>query len=167
MSSFSACVITVKALNAHHHLALGVLELAHDDETLITPGGLSAASLTRLARSAPERPGVPRAIAEIGIRPNGTLRTGEYSAARNIRFRHHHLAVQAARAPARVEDVGTVAASVMPSFASSRPSPPAGSALLALSLPPPGPLRWRPNHKCVEDDWAFFFTFSKISRRLA
>src|SRR3984893_17456935 len=64
------------ALGAHHDLVFRILELGHGDETL---GGLAAskaASLTRFMRSAPEKPGVPRATvfnSTSGAR--GTLRT--------------------------------------------------------------------------------------------
>src|SRR5207245_4524683 len=48
-------------LDAHQDLVLGVLEVEHLDELLVWRAASSAASLTRLARSAPEKPGVPRA----------------------------------------------------------------------------------------------------------
>ena len=50
------------ALGTHQHLVLRQFEVVHDDLTCdCTRAALSAASLTMLARSAPEKPGVPRA----------------------------------------------------------------------------------------------------------
>ena len=73
----------------------------------------SAASLTRLARSAPEKPGVPRAmIVELDVGRNRHLahmHSQDLLAADDIRQRHHHLAVEAAGTQQRrIEHVGTV-----------------------------------------------------------
>jgi len=63
------------ALGAHHDLVLGVLEVVHRDHALVAPGRRRAASLTRLARSAPEKPGVPRARVRTSTSAaSGTLR---------------------------------------------------------------------------------------------
>ena len=73
----------------------------------------SAASFTRLARSAPEKPGVPRAMMSgLTSGASGTLRMWtlqDLLAAADVGQRHHHLAVEAARAQQRrVEHVGPV-----------------------------------------------------------
>ena len=73
----------------------------------------SAASLTRLARSAPEKPGVPRARMSARTSwPTGTLRMctlQDLLAAADVGQRHDDLAVEAARAQQRrVEHVGPV-----------------------------------------------------------
>jgi hypothetical protein len=73
----------------------------------------SAASLTRLARSAPEKPGVPRAIFD-GLdvfrqRHLAHVHLENLLAAADIRQPDHHLAVETARAQQRrVEHIGPV-----------------------------------------------------------
>ena len=73
----------------------------------------NAASLTRLARSAPEKPGVPRAMV-IGStsaieRHLAHVHSQDLLAALHVRQVDHHLAVEAARAQQRrIEHVGTV-----------------------------------------------------------
>ena len=102
------------ALGAHHDLVLGVLELAAS-----RPGACcgraasSAASLTRLARSAPEKPGVPRAMVRgLTSGASGTFFMWTAGSSRGPSMsgtRHHDLAVEAARAQQRrVEHVGPV-----------------------------------------------------------
>ena len=73
----------------------------------------SAASFTRLARSAPEKPGVPRAMMSgLTSGASGTLRMctlQDLLAAADVGQRHDDLAVEAARAQQRrIEHVGTV-----------------------------------------------------------
>ena len=64
------------ALGAHHHLVLGVLELACVTMRLLRRAAIRAASLTRFMRSAPEKPGVPRAmVLRLTSGASGTLRT--------------------------------------------------------------------------------------------
>ena len=80
---------------------------------LLRRAASSAASLTRLARSAPEKPGVPRAIT-LGSTSgaSGTLRMctlQDLLAAADVGVRHHDLAVEAAGAQQRrIEHVGPV-----------------------------------------------------------
>ena len=74
---------------------------------------IRAASLTRLARSAPEKPGVPRAIVRTSTSAaSGTLRMCTrriFSRPVDVGVGHHHLAVEAARTQqGRVEHVGAV-----------------------------------------------------------
>ena len=73
----------------------------------------SAASLTRLARSAPEKPGVPRAIDQrldvARHRHLAHVHLEDLLAAAHIRQRHDDLAIEAARAQQRgIEHVRTV-----------------------------------------------------------
>ena len=80
---------------------------------LLRRAASSAASLTRFIRSAPEKPGVPRAITLRSTSgASGTLRTctlQDLLAADDVGVRHHDLAVEAAGTQQRrVEHVGTV-----------------------------------------------------------
>ncbi len=101
-------------LGAHHDLVLGVLRTrAIVTERLPRRAASSAASLTRLARSAPEKPGVPRAMTfGVDIRRQRHLAHMDLEdllAADDVGVRHHDLAVEAARPQQRrVEHVGPV-----------------------------------------------------------
>ena len=60
------------AFRTHHDLVLGVFKVGHRHHAAVAASSESAASLTRFARSAPEKPGVPRArIAESTSGPAG------------------------------------------------------------------------------------------------
>ena len=80
---------------------------------LLRRAAVSAASLTRFIRSAPEKPGVPRAMVFRLIsgakRHLADVNLEDLFAADDIRIRNHHLAVEAARTQQRgIEHVGTV-----------------------------------------------------------
>jgi hypothetical protein len=101
------------ALGAHHDLVLGVLEVAHGDHARFLRAASRAASLTRLARSAPEKPGVPRAmvlrIDVGGQRHVAHVHAQDLLAADHVRVGHHDLTVEAARTQqGGVEHVGPV-----------------------------------------------------------
>ena len=100
------------AFGAHHHLVPGRLELGHADDALPTRAASNAASLTRLARSAPEKPGVPRAMISGRRRaPAAPCAYGleDLLAAEDVGIGHHDLAVEAAGAQQRrIEHVGPV-----------------------------------------------------------
>ena len=80
---------------------------------LLRRAAIRAASLTRLARSAPEKPGVPRAmVLQVHVgrqRHLAHVHLQDLLAADHVRIRHDHLAVEAARAQQRgIEHVGPV-----------------------------------------------------------
>ena len=80
---------------------------------LLRRAAIKAASLTRLARSAPEKPGVPRAMVfRFTSGASGTfahVHLQDVLAADHVRVRHHHLAVETAGAQQRrIEHVGPV-----------------------------------------------------------
>jgi hypothetical protein len=105
--------MTSDALGAHHHLVLGVFELGMRHHALVARAASSAASLTRFIRSAPEKPGVPRAmVLRSTSGASGTLRTWTlriFSRPTTSGIRHHDLAVEAAGTQQRrIEHVGTV-----------------------------------------------------------
>ena len=94
-------------------LSLASSKSSMSTRRLLLRAANSAASLTRLARSAPEKPGVPRAmISALTSAASGTLRMctqQDLLAAANVGQRHDDLAVEAARAQQRrVEHVGPV-----------------------------------------------------------
>src|SRR5581483_7277847 len=96
-SFFSSSLMIIERRSA----PIMILSLARSKSAMFTSRELlraanSAASLTRLARSAPENPGVPRAIT-IG---STSAQTGQ---------RHHDLPIETARTQQRrIEHVGAV-----------------------------------------------------------
>src|SRR5262249_576022 len=111
--SFSSSVITSDLRSA----PIITLSLASSNSICVTMrllrrAAIKAASLTRFMRSAPEKPGVPRAVVlRLTSGATGTLRTWTLNllAADHVRIGHDHLAVEAAwPQQRRVEHVGTV-----------------------------------------------------------
>ena len=111
---FSASVITMERRSA----PIMILSLACSNSSmptmrLLARAANSAASFTRLARSAPEKPGVPRAISA-GLtssreRHAPHVHAQDLLAAAHVGQRHYDLAVEAARAQQRrIEHVGAV-----------------------------------------------------------
>jgi hypothetical protein len=147
---------------------------------LVERAAKSAASLTRLARSAPEKPGVPRAMmSALTSGASGTLRMCTSRICSRPRMSgsgHDDLAVEAARAQQRrVEHVGRlVAAMTITPALPSKPSISTSSWLSVCSrssLPPPKPApRWRPTASISSMNTmhgAFFFACSNMSRTRA
>ena len=111
---FSSSLITMERRSA----PIMILSLARSNWSMSTRRWLaraanSAASLTRLARSAPENPGVPRAISAglhvVGQRHAAHVHAQDLLAAAHVGQRHDDLTIEAARAQQRrIEHVGTV-----------------------------------------------------------
>ena len=101
------------ALGAHHDLVLGVLELLHRDQALVAPRGEQRRLVDEVgevgAREA-GRAARDRARVDVGRQRHLLHVHGEdLLAALDVGDRHHHLAVEAARAQQRrIEHVGPV-----------------------------------------------------------
>src|SRR5438132_1121628 len=107
---FSASLMTMERRSA----PIKILSLARSNSSMPTMRLLAraanrAASFTRLARSAPEKPGVQRRLHVIGQRYAPHVHAKYLFAAAHIGQRHHDLAVEApGPQQRRVEHVGTV-----------------------------------------------------------
>ena len=182
MRSFSSSVITSDLRSA----PIITLSLASSNSTCVTMrllrrAAIKAASLTRFIRSAPEKPGVPRAMVfRLTSGASGTLRTCTFRICSRPTTSGFGTTTWRSKRPGRSSagssTSGRLVAAIkmMPSLA-SKPSISTSSWFSVCSrssLPPPRPApRWRPtasisSMKMMQG--AFFFACSNMSRtRLA